>query len=292
MKRQAVTPSDCGEASQATGTAITSGSSIRGGRAAPGEDAELWHLIERGGDAVTETPPGRWDVDAYYDPNPDVPGKMYTNRGAYIEDFDCFSPTFFGISPREAQYMDPQQRLLLEVAWEALEQGGWKPTIDAFAGVTTEEQMPVIAKAARDGADVFVVELGTNATVRQNRGTDIDAACGQLAVADEQLNLVRFAANLVLAAFFAGANDKQRRLKREELLQPFVESVRTGIRPPEISKAEQALRSGDKAIHPFHWEIEFPEVFSRENGGFSCIVGNPPFAGKNTILAGTRSLSG
>ena len=34
---------------------------------------------------------------------------------------------------------------------------------------------------------------------------------------------------------------------------------------------------------PFHWEIEFPEVFERENPGFDAIVGNPPFAGKNTI---------
>src|SRR5262249_7550057 len=30
-------------------------------------------------------------------------------------------------------------------------------------------------------------------------------------------------------------------------------------------------------IRPFHWEIEFPEVFGRENPGFDCIVGNPPF---------------
>jgi hypothetical protein len=34
---------------------------------------------------------------------------------------------------------------------------------------------------------------------------------------------------------------------------------------------------------PFHWEIEFPEVFARDNPGFDCFVGNPPFAGKNTI---------
>ena len=34
---------------------------------------------------------------------------------------------------------------------------------------------------------------------------------------------------------------------------------------------------------PFHWEIEFPEVFERENPGFDAMVGNPPFAGKNTV---------
>jgi hypothetical protein len=32
-------------------------------------------------------------------------------------------------------------------------------------------------------------------------------------------------------------------------------------------------------VVPFNWEIEFPEVFDRENGGFDAIVGNPPFIG-------------
>lgn len=37
---------------------------------------------------------------------------------------------------------------------------------------------------------------------------------------------------------------------------------------------------------PFSWEVEFPEVFGRENPGFDAIVGNPPFAGKNTTING------
>jgi hypothetical protein len=34
---------------------------------------------------------------------------------------------------------------------------------------------------------------------------------------------------------------------------------------------------------PFHWPLEFPEVFGRENGGFDAIVGNPPFSGGKKI---------
>lgn len=30
---------------------------------------------------------------------------------------------------------------------------------------------------------------------------------------------------------------------------------------------------------PFHWALEFPEVFVKENGGFDAVVGNPPFLG-------------
>ena len=32
-----------------------------------------------------------------------------------------------------------------------------------------------------------------------------------------------------------------------------------------------------------HWEIEFPEVFGRENPGFDVMVGNPPFLGGHRI---------
>lgn len=40
---------------------------------------------------------------------------------------------------------------------------------------------------------------------------------------------------------------------------------------------------------PFHWPLEFPEVFGREHGGFDGIVGNPPFLGGKRItgVAGT-----
>lgn len=34
---------------------------------------------------------------------------------------------------------------------------------------------------------------------------------------------------------------------------------------------------------PFHWPLEFPEVFGQKNGGFDAIVGNPPFVGGQRI---------
>ena len=86
-----------------------------------------WQLLRDGVDAVRELPPGRWDMDAFYDPDPNALGKIYTRQGGFLSDVDQFEPEFFGISPREAIYMDPQQRLLLEVAWEALENAAVVP---------------------------------------------------------------------------------------------------------------------------------------------------------------------
>jgi acyl transferase domain-containing protein len=95
----------------------------------PGADdpAAFWDLLVLGVDAVTEVPKDRWDMDAYYDPDPDKPGKAYTKAGAFLKEIEGFCSAFFGISPREAASMDPQQRLLLEVSWEALENAALVP---------------------------------------------------------------------------------------------------------------------------------------------------------------------
>lgn len=84
----------------------------------------FWRLLSEGRDATTEIPAQRWDAQAYYDPSPDAPGKMYTRSGCFLDDLTGMDANFFGISPREATRMDPQQRLLLEVAWEAVENAG------------------------------------------------------------------------------------------------------------------------------------------------------------------------
>jgi malonyl CoA-acyl carrier protein transacylase len=89
----------------------------------------FWRLLHDGVDAITKVPSNRWNVDAFYDPNPVTPGKMNTRWGGFLEQVDQFDSGFFGISPREAERMDPQQRLVLEVAWEALEDAGLAPEL-------------------------------------------------------------------------------------------------------------------------------------------------------------------
>ncbi|MEM9511321.1 MAG: beta-ketoacyl synthase N-terminal-like domain-containing protein, partial [Cyanobacteria bacterium P01_E01_bin.48] len=97
----------------------------------PGEANDpqsFWQLLQNGKDTVGSIPGDRWNVDEYYDPDPNTPGKIYTREGAFLSQVDRFDASFFGISPREALSMDPQQRLLLEVCWEALEHAGQAPS--------------------------------------------------------------------------------------------------------------------------------------------------------------------
>ncbi len=122
------------------------GCRLPGGAVSP--DA-YWDLLVNQKDAVTEVPSDRWDVDAYYDPDPDTPGKIYSRYGSFVDEVDRFDPSFFSISPREALTMDPQQRLLMEVSWEALEHANQVPeqlfnsSTGVFVGICTNDYTKV-----------------------------------------------------------------------------------------------------------------------------------------------------
>jgi len=95
----------------------------------------FWRLLVNGVDAITEIPSTRWDLEQFYDSNPEAPGKTNSRWGGFLEEIDRFDADFFRIPPKEAMQLDPQQRLLLEVAWEALEDAGQAP--DRLAGTRT-----------------------------------------------------------------------------------------------------------------------------------------------------------
>lgn len=108
--------------------------------------------------------------------------------------------------------------------------------------------------------------------------------------AEESLQLARDVGDTVIAAFFSADKPKPRENKRIELR----ELTETALKDPtskacdSVEKVVAGLRRGPKGVVPFHWELEFPEVFTPDKGsaqgGFNVIVGNPPFAGKNTLI--------
>ncbi len=61
----------------------------------------------------------------------------------------------------------------------------------------------------------------------------------------------------------------------QQRYQEASQSARTGL--------SKDLDNGEPPRKPFHWALEFPEVFIGENGGFDAIVGNPPFIGGQKI---------
>ena len=96
-----------------------------------------------------------------------------------------------------------------------------------------------------------------------------------------ETSAVRLLGDLAVLAYFEGAKDKERGAKRVE----FAEAIAAG-RAEAHRDAVEKRREVDPPLVPFHWQLEFPEVFERPRPGFDAFVGNPPFAGKNTVGAG------
>jgi hypothetical protein len=98
--------------------------------------------------------------------------------------------------------------------------------------------------------------------------------------AQAELERVRLFGDFVVVAFFSAAKPRQREAKRVEIALAV-----TAGEAGRYRGLVDERRHADPPLVPFHWEIEFPEAFDRRNGGFDAIVGNPPFAGKNTVAS-------
>lgn len=95
-----------------------------------------------------------------------------------------------------------------------------------------------------------------------------------------ELGSVLLMGDLAVAAFFGGEKPKE----RENLRDLIALAVMGGRAAEERWRVEEA-REAHPPFVPFHWQVEFPEVFDRAPPGFDAIVGNPPFLGGRNITA-------
>lgn len=143
--------------------------------------------------------------------------------------------------------------------------------------------------------DSFGVQRRIQASVEQAKGArrliqdapDDEAEetlQGYLRVFQDAVTDLELMGDALVHCFFLEEKPKARAARREQL---WVQLQACGSNQA-IREALSPLRQGLRAlgVHPFHWPLEFPEVFYRENPGFDALVGNPPFAGKNTIADG------
>ncbi|HWS93579.1 MAG TPA: beta-ketoacyl synthase N-terminal-like domain-containing protein, partial [Mycobacterium sp.] len=129
---------------------------------APDPEA-FWEVLSGGVDAIREVPDDRFDIDEFYDPDPETPGKIYSRFGGYLDGIDGFDPEFFSISPREAVWIDPQQRLVLETAWEGLERAGYSPGAlrgsrsGIFVGVAANEYAHLLSADSVENIEPYFI---------------------------------------------------------------------------------------------------------------------------------------
>ena len=84
----------------------------------------FWNNILNKRYSITETPPGRWSIADYYDPDPSAPDKTYSKIGGWVRGF-TFDWKRFKIPPRVAAAMDEGQQWAVTIAAETLADYGY-----------------------------------------------------------------------------------------------------------------------------------------------------------------------
>jgi hypothetical protein len=97
---------------------------------------------------------------------------------------------------------------------------------------------------------------------------------------------LRTVGDLLVAAFFNGKKPKDRDELKQLYLAATLQHSSADELKEELAEPLERLSVGEKGIQPLHWQLAFPDVFGRPEPGFDVFVGNPPFAGNNTLIQG------
>ena len=141
---------------------------------------------------------------------------------------------------------------------------------------------PVAAEVERGLAEA--ASLHHPLAGRTDADVDARARLRHAAAATARARLI---ADLVVGAFFSRSKARDREQERRRRLDLVVAWLADGgPPPPELSQLQAQLHA---RLPTFHWPLEFPHVFhparADDLAGVHACVGNPPFAGKNSIVA-------
>ncbi len=86
----------------------------------------FWRNIREGRYCITDVPPGRWDPERYYDPDPAVPDKTYSRIGGWVREYPWEPMSWrLPIPPKVAEQMDVGQHWAVSGSRSALLDAGW-----------------------------------------------------------------------------------------------------------------------------------------------------------------------
>jgi len=158
---------------------------------------------------------------------------------------------------------------------------------DSLVGVDAEQlrtwsldrkgsSMPLLEDITGHAVDRAIAARKKLAEVAVVEAEDIDRKATLLAEAEEAMDLVRIAGDLLIAPSLVTDKPKQQAAMREQLQIAFANAETDEDWEELQAKARKAL----DGHATFHWPFEFPEVFmDGKRSGFDAIVGNPPFMG-------------
>jgi len=173
-------------------------------------------------------------------------------------------------------------------------------SMDNVQGTGTMRQMGWFEPAITRALDTALKLRRQISTMAEHDVRDIEAKARMLAEAEEAMALVKLGADLLIVTALSDT-------RRIELLEGTVHTRYTVLvgafedarREKFTSVQWEKLRQDFAAMHvevdellngrrPFHWPLEFPEVFIGGEEGLYAIISNPPFQGTK-MIAGALS---
>ncbi|PVH95532.1 reducing type I polyketide synthase [Periconia macrospinosa] len=96
----------------------------------------FWKFLQERRCAATKFPKDRFNIDAFWDPDPKAPNHITPQEAHFLEgDVAGFDANFFSMAPHEVASMDPQQRGLMETTYHAMENANL--TMEDMSGSNT-----------------------------------------------------------------------------------------------------------------------------------------------------------
>jgi Eco57I restriction-modification methylase/MmeI, target recognition domain/MmeI, N-terminal domain len=171
-------------------------------------------------------------------------------------------------------------------------------SMDGRSGKARARQMTWIEPLINDALATALRLRRRIRAMPERDARDLEIKTHLLAEAEEAMELVRLGADLLVATALCYP-------KRQMRLQDTIHVDYTMLASASQEAREQGFTEAGKAEaraaymrlrrdvddllhdrHPFHWPLEFPEVFAagpEEERGFSAIISNPPFQGGQKI---------
>lgn len=181
-------------------------------------------------------------------------------------------------------------------------------SVDQLEGLTLtpEEADSVLLEPAREAIRATVEEV--RAVRERIEATDavdlrgVEEKAAALAQAERRTSALGTVGDLVVGA---GLEESAGKAKAVTIVEAAAEVVcdalltvsdaqRDALLARVEARASDAMMVGrapsdPEPPKPFHWVLEFPEVFLRDERGFDAVVGNPPFLGGKKISSAVGS---
>jgi len=110
--------------------------------------------------------------------------------------------------------------------------------------------------------------------MQANTVEDVEAQDRMLREANEKIDRLKCAADMLISAEFAPGSAAEKRAARDNAAI----KVAVHFRESDLLTFRREVQKALPSQVTFHWPLEFPEVMV-ERGGFDAFVGNPPFLG-------------